>query len=214
MWLITYLEKIYKANEKTRAASRTRIFHRCSFFMEFAIKYGTILYFLSVLSYYAFALYMYVYEHEFVTLLPNYIPGIDYKTKYGYAIYFAYHSISIFFGFIGTSACDFFFVMITFNTPLLAALISEDIAELNDLLAAPRQDSQRIKYHLRNILMMHREMTMQDEISIKRVHGDVISLFLLQFHRTHAKGIFQGLLCSNHKCQRCLGLCSAHHYDG
>lgn len=159
MWMINYLDGIYKANVKTEDKRRAAYFQKFSYYTEIVFKGGNFLYFLSVLSYFVNPLFQYIFENEVVTLLPTYLPGIDENTFDGYVILSCYHLVLMIVGFIAASASDFLFTMLIINTPILALLIGLEVEQLNEELDADKPDAVAIKNKLRNILLMHREMT-------------------------------------------------------
>lgn len=158
-WMINTMHDVYKVNVKTSVFRRKALFDRFAFYTEIVFKCGTILYGLSVLSYFAYPLYMYLMEKKIVTVMPTYIPGIDEDSVGGFVITTGYHIIVLAFGMIAASACDFLFMMIIVNIPVMAELIKMEVQQLNEILTSEKVDMSLMRYKLRNILLMHREMT-------------------------------------------------------
>lgn len=159
MWMINYLNDIYKVNVASKDKKRSAYFDNFSFYMEIVFKCGTITYFLSAFSYFVNPIYMYWSEGEIVTLLPTYFPGVDEKTVNGFIILTGYHLTLIILALIASTASDFLFTMLIVNTPIMAVLIEMEVEELNTILIEKPNDSAMVKFKLRNIFMMHREMT-------------------------------------------------------
>lgn len=158
-WMINYLYDIYKVNAATKDRRRASLFNRFAFYTEIIFKCGSLLYFLSAVTYLVYPFYVYFFEGEIITLVPLYAPAIDEKTLSGFIILTCYHLILMVFTLIGATACDFLFSMLIANTPVLAILIEMEVQQLNDMLTSQKVDVPLMKFKLRNILLMHREMT-------------------------------------------------------
>lgn len=158
-WMINCLYDIYKANAATETGKRASLFNRFAFYTEIVFKCGTLLYFLSLLTYFIYPFYMYLYEGEIIALVPTYLPGVDEKSVSGFMILSCYHITIMILAFIGASGCDFMFAMLIANTPVMAILIEMEVQQLNDILTSQKVDVLLMKCKFRNILLMHREMT-------------------------------------------------------
>lgn len=156
---INYLNDIYRVNMASKDKGRLRYFDSYARYTEIVFKCGTFLYLLSTLSYFLNPLYIYWYKQELVTLLPTYVPGIDENSVKGYVILTFYHILLMGLAFIASVAIDFLYTMIIVNTPILAILIEFQVKQLNEFLVETPNDLSMIKFKLRNILLMHREMT-------------------------------------------------------
>lgn len=159
MWMINYLNDVYKVNMSSKDKQRLAHFDSYSHYTEMVFKCGTFLYFLSVLSYFLNPIYMYWFEQEIVPLLPTYFPGIDEHSLNGFIILSCYHLTLLVLAFIATSASDFLFTMLIVNTPIMAILIGLEVEQLNEQLKQRSTHMTMVKSKLRNILLMHRELT-------------------------------------------------------
>lgn len=159
LWIINYLDGIYKVNIASKDKMRLAYFDKFSRYTEIVFKCGTFLYFLSTISFFVNPLYKYCFEQETVTLLPTYFPGIDETTVNGFIILTCYHLLILVLAFIASTASDFLFTMLILNTPIMAVLIASEVKQLNGILDEKPVDMAMAKFRLRNILLMHREMT-------------------------------------------------------
>lgn len=160
LWLVNYLLEIYKKNIKTVEQSRLDLFAKRSKFTDLALKFGVCVYCSSALNYFAYPLYMYVYENKIVTILPALIPGVDEQTLNGFFITLVYHIVLILLGLLGSLASDFMFTMLTINAPIMSHLFEYEVELLNDVLSGKKSELKNAKHVLRNILLMNRERTM------------------------------------------------------
>lgn len=158
-WMINYLHNIYKVNAKSKDQRKSAMFDRFSYYTEIVFKCGCFLYLLSVISYFLYPMYMYLFEGKIVTLLPIYLPGINEHSASGFIIISSYHVLLLAVAFVAASGCDFLFMMLIANTPIMAILIEMEVEKLNEILTAQKFDAPLMKTKLRNILLMHREMT-------------------------------------------------------
>lgn len=150
---------IYKANAATVSRKRALLFSRFAFYTENVFKVGICLYFLSATAFFLYPMHMYLNEGKIVPLAPTYLPGIDEETFSGFIILTCYHIFIIIMAFIAASSCDCTFTMIILNVPIMALLIKMEVEQLNDALTSEKVDKLLVKCKLRNILLMHREMT-------------------------------------------------------
>lgn len=157
--MINYLYEVYKVNAATKCQQRASLFNRFAFYTEVVFKCGTALYLLSISSYFLYPIYTYLFKGEVIVVLSIYFPGIDETTTEGYIFLLCYHIAILVLAFIAVSACDFLFTMLIVNTPAMAVLIEMEVQQLNDILTSGKVDVPSMKSKLRNILLMHREMT-------------------------------------------------------
>lgn len=97
-------------------------------------------------------------KREVVAMMPTYLPGIDEKTTGGFILLSGYHIIVMAFGFFALAGSDFLFTMVVTNTPIMACLAKMEAEQLNEELKN-QESASMIKWRLRNILLMHLEMT-------------------------------------------------------
>lgn len=157
--MINYLNDVYKVNMSSKDKKRLSHFDNYSHYTELVFQCGTFLYSLSILSYFVNPIHMYWLEQKIVTLLPTYFPGIDEHSLKGFIILSCYHLTLIILAFIASSASDFLFTMLIVNTPVMAILIGLEVEQLNDQLKVRSTEMTMLKSKLRNILLMHRELT-------------------------------------------------------
>lgn len=157
--MINYLYEIYKVNAATKCQQRASLFNRFAFYTEVVFKCGTALYVVSISSYFLYPIYTYLFKGEVIVVLSIYFPGIDETTREGYIFLLCYHIAVLVLALIAVSACDFLFTMLIVNTPAMAVLIEMEVQQLNDILTSEKVDVPLMKSKLRNILLMHREMT-------------------------------------------------------
>lgn len=158
-WMINYVHDIYKINAATKCRQRAELFDRFAFYTEIIFKVGFLLYAVSMLSYFVYPFYMYLFKGEVVALIPTYAPGINEKSFSGFITLTCYHLLLMALAVIAVAACDLLFTMLIANVPVMANLIAMEVQELNEILTSKRVDELRVKFKLRNIFLMRREMT-------------------------------------------------------
>lgn len=159
MSIIVFINNLYTTNKDNRIGERGRLFARYMFYTDSLFKYGSILYGLCFINYYVSTAYMFIFEHQITTIIPNFIPGIDHTTLKGYLIHLVYHTFILVLACLGLFVTDILFVILVANAPIMADLIRLEVDELNNLLTKTQQNQIEIKFRLRNLIMMHKEMT-------------------------------------------------------
>lgn len=159
-WMANFILGIYKVNSTVKDKKRLKMFHTCSLASELIFKLCGFLYFSFSLTYAVYPVYMYFFQNEVVSALQTFLPGVDETTTEGFIVTVMYHMILIILGSIGFAASDLLITLIIINTPIMAASIEDEINQLNDMLRKKNNDSLAIKYKLRNIFLMHQDMTM------------------------------------------------------
>lgn len=110
-------------------------------------------------SFFPYPIYMYVFKNERVPLLSMYIPGIDETTVSGYLILICVQVPLMFMAIVGMTSCDIMYAMMLINIPILARLVEDEINEMNEMLEKMAVKVHIWKHRLRNLLVMHQEMT-------------------------------------------------------
>lgn len=157
-WIIRFIQKLYRVHIKTKSRERLEYFSKFAFGTEVFFKVIATLYLLSVFTFFPYPLYMYYFKNEVVTIIPMYLPGVDETQWSGYILLSAYQILIFILATGGVLACDFFMAIIIISTLIFAKLISLDMEQINnDLLE--KNSTLTVKCRLRNILLMHQEMT-------------------------------------------------------
>lgn len=149
---------IFKLNSAGVSPSRRAIFERFVTYTEYIFKIGSLLYCSSPFSYFIYPLYMYIYENEFVTLLPLYLPKVDEQTIFGYCLLAIFHTLLVVFATFATIGSDFFFIMIIMNVPTLANAFIDNIKELNNSLVKEKENLMKNRYLFRNIILLQKDL--------------------------------------------------------
>lgn len=157
LWMVNFILAIYKQNIPSQNPKRIEILHFYSLLGEYTFIGGIGCYTLAMLGYFVYPAYMYFFEAEIVTILPLYIPTVDHETFKGYIIAIIFHCLVIVLCFLGTTANDFLFAMIIINSPMMAALIQDEVNTLNIGLAKKTLNRADAFQRQRNILQMHSE---------------------------------------------------------
>lgn len=157
--MVNFFLDIYKQNIPSKNQKRIEILHFYSMVTEYTFKIGTCLYASAVLGYFANPVYAYYYEGKIETVLPIYIPTVDPYSYRGYVIHFGFHLVLLICAFLGTTCADALFTLMIINTPIAAALITDDVDALNATLSNKHSKEFEHKQRLRNILQMAREYT-------------------------------------------------------
>lgn len=157
--MINYLHSIYKVNATTKNRQRAALFDRFAEYTEIIFICGVIVYSSCVIIYLLYPIYMYLFKGKIVPLLPTYFPGIDENTTGGFIALFCYHLLLLMLSSVGISSSDLLFTMLIANTPVMAILIEMEVEQLNDALTSQKVDKLLVESKLKNVLLMHREMT-------------------------------------------------------
>ncbi|XP_031636823.1 odorant receptor 67d-like [Contarinia nasturtii] len=205
-WVIHFIQKLYKAHIKTKSKERLAFFSNFAFGTEVFFKVITTLYILSVFTFFPYPLYMYYFENEVVTIIPVYLPGVDETQLAGYIILSCYQVLLFILATFGVLACDFFMAIIIISTLIFAKLISLDMAQINDDLLQ-KNSTLTVKSRLRNILLMHQEMTKYmkrvekltfimffGQIASSSIGSVIIFYVILTLHYLPVYGLLFGLL--------------------
>lgn len=88
-----------------------------------------------------------------------YLPGVDETTTAGYVAHVIFHILGLTSGFLASCGSDFLITMQIINVPLMANIMRENILELNEIIRDEKHDHFHAKMKLRNILLIHKEIT-------------------------------------------------------
>lgn len=114
-------------------------------------------YLLSVFTFFPYPVYMYLFEHEVVTIIPIYSPYLDHTHFVDYCILGAFHITLFIFATLGILACDFFMAINIISTLIFSKLISLDLQQI-DIDSQQKGAEMTVKGRFRNVLLMHQEM--------------------------------------------------------
>lgn len=157
--LINKLVEVFKMNAKVTVNGRQEMLERHLTFTELLFKGGVFFYTISTFGYFLYPLYHYHTFNEVIPLVPSYLPGVDENTQTGFIILTIFHLFIIIFGLFGSACIDFNFMMIIVNVPVLANILKDNISEQNEMLIKKKTMPVMIKAKLRNIFLLHREIT-------------------------------------------------------
>lgn len=157
LWMVDFILAIYKRNTPSENPTRIELFHFYSLLGEYVLKGGFVCYVLAAMGYFVYPAYMYFFEGEIVTVLPLYIPTVDNETFKGYLIATSFHCLVIVLCFFGTTGNDFLFALIIINSPMMAALVKDEVNTLNAGLTKKTLSRADVFQRQRNILKMHSE---------------------------------------------------------
>lgn len=91
MFIIDKIVDIYKQNSDIKAYKRYQLCKRFTLYTEYIYKIGVLLYSLSVVTYYAYPLFMYFAENKLLPIVDLFLSGIDETTIIGYITYLVNH---------------------------------------------------------------------------------------------------------------------------
>lgn len=157
---LTFIKHLFKLHISTKSTERLELFKRFAFYNDTTVKAAVTLYIGAVASFFPYPLYMYYIKDQLVPLILLYVPGVDENTVSGYIFLVIFHSFLLLLTVIGMSVCDILYALMIINIPIFARLIEDEICQLNVILEQNSQTAHIWKYRLRNILIMHQEMTM------------------------------------------------------
>lgn len=156
-WIIRFIQNLYEIHTKTKSPERKEYFNNFAMATELLFKVITTLYILSVFTFFPYPIYMYLFKHEVVTIIPLYLPLVDDKTFIGYVFLCSFQVLMFFWATLGVLACDFFMAIIIISTLIFSKLISLDLQQLEIDFQIDNSDI-TVKGRFRNILLMHQEM--------------------------------------------------------
>lgn len=157
-WMAHYILDIYKCNAKTENMKIHKILNQTATLMEIILKTCGTLYLLAVLLFLLYPIYVYCSEGSLVMILPYTIPAVDPKSLNGYIITTAFQCIAFGLAYFGITSSDGFFCMTVFNIPIMKNIIAIEVNQLNDLLTDDKPQVHAVKFKLKNIVLMSREM--------------------------------------------------------
>lgn len=100
----------------------------------------------------------YYFSKNLITFCPYIIPGIDPQTLSGYIITMIFQIYGIWLAYLAFMATDTYFCMIVINVPMMPQLIEIEVNQLNDVLNDSEPSAGAIKFKLKNIILMYKEM--------------------------------------------------------
>lgn len=169
-WILRSIQNLYKIHIKTKSTERIEYFNKFAMITEYLFIVMTTLYLLSVFTFFPYPVYMYLFEHEVVTIVPIYCPYVDHTQFTGYCILSAFHITLFIFATLGIAACDFFMAIVIVSTLIFAKLISLDLKQV-DIDSQQKSTELIVKGRLRNVMLMHQEMIKSVKITIQNAFG-------------------------------------------
>lgn len=160
MKAISFIERLFREHIKTESRARLLLFNRFALYSDLMVKLGMAAYIGSALLLLPYPIYMYFFENQKVPVLSLYIPGIDEETDFGFWLLNSINFPITILATFAMSATDIFYALIICNIPIMARLIEDEIIQLNEIIAVTENGDLPWIHRFRNILMMHREMTM------------------------------------------------------
>lgn len=157
LWLIQFIESMYKKNITTKLPERIDLFRMFSFITKYLFIGLMIIYIISMGTFLTLPIYMYYVENKIVALVPVYFPGINESTFIGYIELLIFHGIVVFLALVGIYAVDFFMVIIAIRSHIFSKLISFEFKQINIDLEE-KEPEIMIWGRIRNVLQMHQEL--------------------------------------------------------
>lgn len=157
LWLIQFIESMYKRNITTKLPERIDLFRMFSFITKYLFIGLMIIYIISMGTFLTLSIYMYYVENKIVALVPVYFPGINESTFIGYIELLIFHGIVVFLALVGIYAVDFFMVIIAIHSHIFSKLISFEFKQINIDLEE-KEPEIMIWGRIRNVLQMHQEL--------------------------------------------------------
>lgn len=151
--MIYYLHDIYEINAATKNRKRAEMFDRFYYYTE---DWNGSIFFIDI-----FLLFSDLHVLDRRVTPRNHTDVFtwhqwEHNWRIHYFVMLSYFLLVL--SFIGISCSDLLFTKLIANSPIMANLIEMKVEELNVCLEEKLDDSM-IKFKLRNILLMHREMT-------------------------------------------------------
>lgn len=130
--------------------------NKTGFLIEATFKFFFVLYICADVLIVIYPIYEYYFADNLITFLPYMIPGIDPQTFNGYIATMIFQFTGIVLAYFSLIVSDSYFCMIILNMPLMKNLIEIEVNQINDLLG--KHSALAIKFKLRNIVLMYKEM--------------------------------------------------------
>lgn len=113
----------------------------------------------NIVVFYCMPIFIYLWTGERELILELHMPGVDADTISGFSITTAMHMWAILIAGVGTAGSDMLFLILILYTQPLSELFVNAIERLDKHLTTPNYDQKKIKMELRNIFLMHQELT-------------------------------------------------------
>lgn len=172
-----FIRNLYKIHITTESPTRLAYFKKCALYTEYLFIGMAALYVSAVCSFLLYPFYMYAFENEIVPIIPIYLPGIDENTRNGFIILSSFHISAYFMVISGVFAYDFLITILTVSPLICAKLIWFEMEQLKCDLEGDESPIV-IKYHFRNILLLHQQMgeymERLDKVTFKTFTGQVM----------------------------------------
>lgn len=152
----SYLEKIYKANEKT--LSRQDIIEEFSSYIYRITGALLLLYVLCGVVFYTAPIVIYIIFQTKEPWLPNFIPGIDFNTRDGFIVTSIFHCLVIYMATVGFGFIDSLFINLVLNMLPIAKLQCNELLCLNEDMRAKKPNAAKIQVRLFNFFVQNKEM--------------------------------------------------------
>lgn len=153
------LQNLYKVQMGLDSIERTEYFRKFSFFTEILFIAMVVGYYACGLCFLSYPIIMFLANGELFPVFPMFLPFVNENTNIGYTILTIYHIIFVIMPMAGLAGVEFFIAVFMISSLLFAKLITLDAQQINIELSAEKSEKMKIKYRLRNILLMHKEMS-------------------------------------------------------
>lgn len=157
LWILNYIQKLYNANAETKSQTRAEYFNHFGLFTEILFGLLTCGIILICIMLCSAPIYAYFMDGELVPFLPIFMPCMDETTPIGYAMLMIFQ---LFVFLVGNSfflSFEFLLDVMVISSLIFGKLIALDTEQINNDLK--RKMFNDAKFRLRNIFLMHREMS-------------------------------------------------------
>lgn len=158
-WTIHLIQDLYKNHAETDSRDLAEYFNKFSQFTELLLKVMIIVFLTCTAAFPSYSFYMYFVKGELMPIMPLYLPGLDETTIIGFILLNLYHFICATISAVGLSALEFLTAIIIISSLIFSKLISRDLQQINDDLEDGDSGILIIKERLRNIFLMHQELS-------------------------------------------------------
>lgn len=157
--IANYIADIHKVNLHPNCKNY-KILDNWSKIALMLFKIGSIVIATAAITFMLFPVFGYLLTGEIEMMLPVYNPFIDINSKHGFYIVMAFHVCILIMGIIGIVGVDLaIFLFIVYTHPI-ADLFCNAIKRLNVRVNATRPNPVLIHFSVRNIVMMHQELSL------------------------------------------------------
>lgn len=151
------LKELYAKNNYESSVIKCNRMEICAVYSLRIFRAISTLYLLCAIVFNIWPMLQYVWSKEIYAPLPGRIPFVDYDTRRGFIILYAFQSIMNIMAALGIAFADSMFAIFTLNILTFSGLFAIQSKQLNEMLLNSKQKIGCIRIKFRNVILMHQE---------------------------------------------------------